>query len=97
MLLKIDAQGAEGRVLDGTARLWPRIAAVQLELSMVALYDSEPSWRLMVERMEALGFTLGLVIPGYYEHKLGRQLQFDGVFWREPLPEPAADRRRDHP
>jgi len=35
-----------------------------------------------VGRLEAMGFDLHLLIPGYYERKLGRQLQVDGVFYR---------------
>jgi FkbM family methyltransferase len=83
MLLKLDVQGSEASVLDGASGLWERIAAVQLELSLVPLYHGETPWRAMVDRLADRGFALGLVIPGYYERKLGRQLQFDGVFWRE--------------
>jgi len=82
MLLKLDVQGGESAVLDGATGLWDRIAALQVELSLVPLYRGEAPWRAMVDRLAARGFALGLVIPGYYEHKLGRQLQFDGVFVR---------------
>lgn len=85
MLVKLDVQGAEAAVLDGMAGLWERIAALQLELSLVPLYRGETPWRAMVDRLAAEGFTLGLVIPGYYEHKLGRHLQFDGLFVRNLL------------
>lgn len=85
MLLKIDVQGGEAAVLDGAEALWPRIGAVQLELSLVPLYQGETPWRPMVDRLVALGFELGMVLPGYYERELGRQLQFDGVFVRATL------------
>lgn len=85
MHLKIDVQGGEAAVLDGAGGLWERIAALQLELSLVPLYRGETPWRAMVDRLAARGFELAFVIPGYYEQKLGRQLQFDGVFVRASL------------
>lgn len=85
MLVKLDVQGGEAAVLDGATGLWDRIAALQLELALVPLYRGETPWRVMVDRLAAEGFSLGLVIPGYYEQKLGRQLQFDGVFVRASL------------
>jgi hypothetical protein len=51
-------------------------------MALVRLYAGEPLWREMVDRLEAMGFGLHLLIPGYYERKLGRQLQVDGVFYR---------------
>lgn len=80
--LKLDVQGYEPRVLDGAQALWPRLATVQLELALEPVYAGEPDWRAMVDRLAGLGFRLALVLPGYFERKLGRMLQFDGVFIR---------------
>jgi hypothetical protein len=33
--------------------------------------------------LESAGFELFLLLPGYFERKLARQLQVDGVFIRE--------------
>jgi FkbM family methyltransferase len=82
VLLKIDTQGFEAEVLDGAAALLPRLAGVQLELSLVPLYEGQPGYRLLLERLERLGFALHLVLPGYFERKLARQVEFDGVFMR---------------
>lgn len=85
LFLKLDLQGGEAAALEGAASLLPRIAGLQLEMALVRLYEGEPLWREMVARLEALGFALHLLIPGYYERKLGRQLQVDGVFYREQV------------
>ena len=37
-------------------------------------------------RLAARGFEPYLFLPGYFERKLARQLQLDGVFMREPPP-----------
>ena len=86
--LKIDVQGYEPLVLDGAAGLMERIATLQLELALEPVYLGETGWREMVDRLATAGFRLALVLPGYFERKLGRMLQFDGVFIRHT---------RDHP
>ena len=80
--LKIDTQGYERAVLDGAAQSLPKLAGLQVELSLTPLYEGEADWRVLVERIEAAGFALSFVLPGYYDRHLKRMLQFDGVFMR---------------
>jgi FkbM family methyltransferase len=80
--LKIDTQGYERAVLDGAAKTLPKLAGLQVELSLTPLYEGEADWRALVERIEAAGFELSFVLPGYYDRHLKRMLQFDGVFMR---------------
>lgn len=88
--LKIDTQGFEAAVLDGASSSLDRIAGLQIELSLVPIYDGEATWRALVDRLEALGFDLRFVLPGYYDRHLKRMLQFDGVFFRaDPSTRPA--------
>ncbi len=85
LFLKLDVQGAEARVLAGVGRLWPRIVGVQLEMGLVPLYEGECDFAGMLAHMRERGFDLHLLIPGYFEPKLARQLQVDGVFYRRGL------------
>jgi len=80
--LKIDTQGFERAVLDGARASLPRIAGLQVELSLIALYEGEALWRELVDRLEGEGFDLRFVLPGYYDRHLHRMLQIDGVFFR---------------
>jgi FkbM family methyltransferase len=80
--LKIDTQGYEPEVLEGAKTLIPRLAGVQLELALVPCYEGEQGFRPMIDLMAALGFEPWLFLPGYFERKLARQLQIDGVFMR---------------
>lgn len=82
VLLKIDTQGYERQVLDGAERTLPRLAGIQLELSLIPLYAGETTWLAMIERLAAHGFEPRLVIPGYFDRHLVRLLQVDGVFFR---------------
>jgi FkbM family methyltransferase len=81
--LKIDTQGFEAQVLAGARRFLPQLRGVQLEMSLVCCYEGERDFRDMIDDLGAAGFKPFLFIPGYFEHKLARQLQIDGVFMRE--------------
>ena len=83
MHLKIDVQGYEPHVLEGAMGLLIRIATIQLELALQPVYAGELDWRVMTDRLEAMGFAPALVLPGYFERKLARMLQLDMVFARQ--------------
>jgi hypothetical protein len=83
VFLKIDTQGFEPEILDGAAGIMDRLVGVQLEMSLLPIYEGESDYRSMIERLAASGFALHLVLPGYFERKLGRMLEIDGVFVKE--------------
>jgi FkbM family methyltransferase len=82
VFLKVDAQGYEAAVLAGAGRLLERLTGIQLEMSLVPLYEGERDFRAVLDDLAALGFAPYLFLPGYFERKLARQLQVDGVFMR---------------
>jgi FkbM family methyltransferase len=81
-LLKLDVQGYEQVVLDGAADVLPRLAAVQVELSLTPLYETQPLMPEMVARLEGAGLQLWALEPGFSDPRSGRLLQCDGVFLR---------------
>lgn len=82
VLLKIDAQGYEPQVLAGARALLQRLAGIQLEMSLVPIYEGERDFRVTLDDLAAAGFEPYLFLPGYFEPQLARQLQIDGVFMR---------------
>jgi hypothetical protein len=86
IFLKIDTQGFEPKVMAGAGDLLARLCGVQLEMSLVPCYEGEVGYREMIDRLATAGFEPYLFIPGYFERKLGRQLQLDGVFMRSSRP-----------
>ena len=90
-LLKIDTQGYESAVLDGAGALLGSFAAVQLELSFVALYDGQQLFDELTGRLAGAGFGIYALDAGFADPRTGRMLQCDGLFVRtELLPDPAA-------
>jgi FkbM family methyltransferase len=91
-LLKIDTQGYEGAVLDGAGDRLGEFAAVQLELSMVPLYDGGPLFEDLVQRMRDAGFGIFALEGGFGDPRTGRMLQCDGFFVRsELMPDPSGN------
>jgi FkbM family methyltransferase len=80
--LKIDTQGYESQVLQGAEKTLARVAGVQLELSLVPLYDSQMLMPELVEEMTRLGFDLWGISPTFADPKSGRMLQVDATFFR---------------
>ncbi|MGW0161210.1 FkbM family methyltransferase [Mycobacterium sp. NPDC003323] len=81
--LKIDVQGYEGAVLDGAEELLRSgaIMGLQLELSLVPLYEGAMTYREGLDRAEALGMTLMGLDPVFADAKTGQLLQADAVFF----------------
>ena len=82
--LKLDVQGYEAEVLAGAEATMPRVMYLETELSLVKLYQGQPLFTEMMERLAALGFTLVNLDPAFVEIRTGRALQFDGIFLRDP-------------
>ena len=80
--LKMDVQGYEEQVLAGAAESLARIQGVQLEMSLVPLYDGSWLFTDALRHLEATGFVLVSLEPGFYDRTTGRLLQVDGVFMR---------------
>jgi FkbM family methyltransferase len=80
MFLKIDVQGAEDVVLRGATGVLPRLAAVQLELSLFPLYAGCVLFDEMTHLMYQQGFILAGLESGLTSPTNGRLLQADGLF-----------------
>lgn len=89
ILLKLDAQGAEARILRGAERALARIGVIQAELSLVPLYEGAPLIDDMIRLLREKGYALISLEPGFSDPATGRLLQADGLFRR---PGPAGER-----
>lgn len=81
--LKIDTQGYEDRVLDGATALLQEAKGLQLELSLVPLYEGQQLFDVLVERLRTMGFSIWAIWPGFFDPHNGRMLQVDATFFRD--------------
>jgi FkbM family methyltransferase len=84
VFLKLDVQGYEKHVLRGASQLLPRLCGAQLEMSLVPLYRTETPFEDMLDIMFGHGFEPWALFPGFGDHRTGRMLQVNGVFFRAP-------------
>lgn len=84
IVLKMDVQGFEMRVLEGAAGVLDRVSGVDLEISFVELYAGETTYKDMINYLEGKGFTLCAFEQGLYNKATGELLQGDAIFFRIP-------------
>jgi FkbM family methyltransferase len=82
VFLKIDTQGYEYRVLKGASQLLPQLVGIQLEMSLVPLYEGELTFASVMGYVVDRGFTLMSLEPGFSNPLTGQLLQVDGLFFR---------------
>lgn len=80
--VKIDTQGYEKHVLDGSRNVLERILGFQLELSLVPLYEGETEFAAMVTLLADLGFDLMSLEWTNADQTSGRLLQVDALFFK---------------
>lgn len=81
--IKIDTQGYEDRVLNGANDFLNSVKGVQLELSLVPLYEGQQLFDSLFSRLQGLGFSIWAIWPGFCDPRSGRMLQVDATFFRD--------------
>lgn len=82
VFLKIDTQGFERAVLEGGKNCLRDIKAIQLELSLVPLYEGQELYDFFFSYLKNAGFEIWSLVPGFADSRTGQSLQFDCVFVR---------------
>jgi FkbM family methyltransferase len=80
VMIKIDTQGYEKNVIDGAIESLKRISIIQLEMSIVQLYEGEMLLPEMIKYIENKGYQLFSLENGHYNRQTGQLLQADGIF-----------------
>ena len=80
IFLKLDVQGYESHVLAGAIRVLTQSVALQLEMSLIPLYEGETLMPQMHANLAAQGFALWDLEPSFRDPASGRLLQVDGIF-----------------
>lgn len=80
IFLKVDTQGFEKNVLQGAENVLDYFHTIQLELSLVPLYNGEELFYDISKYLYDRGYKLVKIIPGIYDKTSRETLQFDGIF-----------------
>ena len=80
IFLKLDVQGFESSVLNGAEHVVARTVALQLEMSLLPLYQGEILMPEMYQFLRGKGFEVWDLQPGFRDPATGRLLQVDAVF-----------------
>jgi FkbM family methyltransferase len=80
LLIKIDVQGFEDKVLAGGAQTFRKATLVICELSFVELYEGQPLFADLFARFSAMGFAFAGVVEQLRSPATNRILQADGIF-----------------
>jgi hypothetical protein len=79
LLLKIDVQGFEDRVIRGGRKTIAQAEAVIVEVQNAYLYDGQPTFRDIFMELDALGFAFSGVLDQHTGTD-GRVLYYDAIF-----------------
>lgn len=82
VFLKLDVQGFERRVLAGSGDRLADCAGVQMEVSLVPLYEGGMLYGEAMDWAVEQGFTLMQILPGFTDGRSGRMYQCDMVLFR---------------
>jgi FkbM family methyltransferase len=83
LFLKIDSQGYEKKIIEGANLSLNKLKGIQMEVSLVLLYDGETLLTEMIGLMSDKGYVLMDIEPGFYNPHTGQLLQVDCIFFRK--------------
>jgi FkbM family methyltransferase len=78
--LKIDTQGFEDKVLNGAAEALENIKLIQLELSLIPLYEGSKTIEWMLPFLGSKNFEPLFFLPGYIDRNTGEIQQLEALF-----------------
>jgi FkbM family methyltransferase len=80
LLIKIDVQGFEDKVIDGGVEIIKKAKAITVEVSFQELYQSQPLFKDVYDRLIRLGFEYMGNLDNYFDQKTGAPLYSDALF-----------------
>jgi FkbM family methyltransferase len=80
ILMKMDTQGFEKYVLEGAQNSLGKVNLLELEMSLVPLYEDELLYCDMIKYLEEKGFQLFFIENEFTNPETGQLLQINGIF-----------------
>ena len=83
LFLKIDTQGYEDKVLNGSKNILEKINGLQIEMSIYSMYKKQILIKEIFDIVENLGFELWDIERTFVNKKTGKILQFFCIFFKK--------------
>ena len=83
LMIKIDVQGYEDRVLTGGEATVKEAQVLLIETSMVALYEGQPLFKDILQKLFGWGFSYAGALDQMADPGTGKVLQQDSLFVKE--------------
>lgn len=83
VFVKIDTQGYEMNILKHAPRALDKIIGLQIEMSLFELYEGETLFDEVIGFLKKKGFSPHMLIENNFSRTLNRQLQVDGIFYKD--------------
>ena len=83
VFLKLDIQGYELKALRGALETLPQVEMIDIELSLVPLYDGQPLLIEMLQFLEENGFVPVSLENAFIDGRNEHALQIDAIFLRQ--------------
>ncbi len=80
IFMKLDTQGYEKHIIDGAEKSLSKIWCIELEMSLVHLYEGEWLMADMVHWMTSKDYTLWSLEDEFHNRQTGQLLQVNGMF-----------------
>ena len=80
IMIKIDTQGYENKILRGAVNLLKHCKIIFCEVSFQHLYDGQELWQETVSLLESQGFVIYSVENGVFNKRHNKLLQGDMIF-----------------
>jgi FkbM family methyltransferase len=84
VFLKIDTQGFDLKVMEGAEFYLDNVNIIQLEISMISIYDMAPLYDEALSYMRKLGYQPSAFFPVTFNNDLAA-IEFDCVFVRSKI------------
>ena len=80
IFLKVDTQGYEDKVINGSINIMDKIKGLQIEMSLKELYKEQVLFDELYKIITNLNFELWDIKRGYSDSKSGKILQLEAIF-----------------
>lgn len=80
ILIKVDVQGFEEKVLNGGKNTFSKARAVILETSFAELYEGQPTFDMLYQKLHALGFDYNGSLQQKIDKETSKVISEDALF-----------------